>query len=498
MIGAGPGGLVTAKEALEAGFDVTVFEASDQIGGQWYTTADHSGIWPGMRANTSRAMTTFSDLPCADDVELHPPAERIRDYLRSYAQRFHVHDRVALDTPVRSVTAVGDGWSVDGQPFDAVVVASGRFHRPVVPEGLARFGGEMLHAYDYPGKEAYRGRRVLVYGNGVSGHEVSADIAEVEQVVSAYRKPRYVLQKVVRGVSSDWQWYTHVAALQRATLSREEVGRRLTDRVVAVAGNPRDFGAPAPDPDIFVAGHSLAQTYLQQVRAGRIVCRPGIAAVDGDEVTFADGSRESVDVIVCATGYALDIPYLPQSVWRTLGPGLHLHKRTLHPDLPHLAFVGQFPLQGPYFPLLELQARLVMYVWSGVVPEPDDTAMRRSVATAPPPIDAHHALAVMLSGAAGVAPDPAAHPDLAEPLLFGPMLPQRYRLDGPGSRPAAATEFARQLGRSPRAAVDPADIDDLPRLGLGHLARVVVPRADLPSRAGQADGRPSLRTPSTT
>ncbi len=39
IIGAGPGGLAAAKHALEAGFDVTVFEASDDLGGQWHTTA---------------------------------------------------------------------------------------------------------------------------------------------------------------------------------------------------------------------------------------------------------------------------------------------------------------------------------------------------------------------------------------------------------------------------------------------------------------------------
>jgi dimethylaniline monooxygenase (N-oxide forming) len=479
VVGAGPGGLVTAKEALEAGFDVTVFEAGDKVGGQWYTTADHSGVWPGMRTNTSRAMTAFSDLPCAYDLELHPRAEQIRDYLAAYTQIFHVSDRVALNSPVRSVTPIGNGWSVDGQPFDAVVVASGRFHRPVVPAGLAQFRGELLHTYDYPGKEAYRGRRVLVYGNGVSGHEVSSDIAEAEQVVSAYRKPRYVLQKVVRGVSSDWQWYTHIAALQRAMLPREEVGRRLTERVLAVAGNPRDFGAPAPDPNIFVAGHSLAQSYLEQVRAGRIVCRPDIAGVDGRSITFTDGSRETVDVVICATGYALDIPYLPQEVWRTIGPRLHLHRRTLHPDLPHLAFVGQFALQGPYFPLLELQARYIAHVWSGALPEPDEADMRRSVAAAPPPVDAHHMLAVELAEAAGVAPELDARPGLVEPLLFGPMLPQRYRLDGPGSRPEAAAEYARELRRSPRATVDPADTADLPRMGLGHLGGLVAPDVDV-------------------
>ena len=53
VVGAGPGGLVTAKHALEAGFDVSVFEESDDVGGQWHTRAPHSGIWPGM--HTDRA-----------------------------------------------------------------------------------------------------------------------------------------------------------------------------------------------------------------------------------------------------------------------------------------------------------------------------------------------------------------------------------------------------------------------------------------------------------
>ena len=54
---------MAAKHAIEAGFEVSVFEASDDLGGQWNTAAAHSGIWPGMRTNTSRAMTAFSDYP---------------------------------------------------------------------------------------------------------------------------------------------------------------------------------------------------------------------------------------------------------------------------------------------------------------------------------------------------------------------------------------------------------------------------------------------------
>ena len=70
----------------------------------------------------------------------------------------------------------------------------------------------------------------------------------------------------------------------------------------------------------------------------------------------------------------------------------------------------------------------------------------------------------------GVAPDLLARPDLTEPLLFGPMLPPRYRLDGPGARADAADRFREQLAASPRAPVDPADVEALRGFGLGAAA----------------------------
>ena len=475
VIGAGPGGLVSAKHAIEAGFEVSVFEASGDLGGQWNTAAAHSGIWPGMRTNTSRAMTAFSDYPAPPSHELHPFAEQIHQYLRSYSDAFGVTDRIRFNTRVNDLRPA---WQVDGEPFDAVIVATGRFRTPVLPTGLDGFTGELLHAFDYPGADQFRDRRVLVYGNGVSGHEIASDIATVTNVISAYRKPRYVLQKNVAGVSSDWQWYTHIGALRRAAMSPADYGALLRDRVLNVAGNPAEFGALEPSADFLVAGHSLSQDYLEQVRAGAIDCRPAIVAVRGDQVTFADGSSEHVDAIICATGYRLDIPYLSAELRSLLGPDLRLHLRTMHPDLPFFGVVGEFNLQGPYFPLLELQARWIVGAWSGAGPELDDAAARKSIATPPPAIDSHNALAVALAEAAGVAPDVRAHADLAEPLLFGPMLPPRYRLDGPGAHADAAATFRDQLAASPRAAVEPDDIAALAGVGYGDLLPVIGTGAD--------------------
>ena len=472
-MGAGPSGLVAAKHALEAGFDATVFEASDDLGGQWYSTAAHSGVWPGMRTNTSRAMTAFSDFPAPAEHPLHPTAEQIHDYLRAYARHFGVGDRIRFGT---EVVRLAPGWEVNGERFDAVVIASGRFRKPRMPPGLDAFAGELIHSFDYPGAEPFRDRRALVYGNGISGVEIASDLAPVTAVVSAFRKPRYVIQKVVDGVSSDWQWYTAFGALERRRLARDELGRRLRERVLRLAGNPASFGAPEPHADFFAAGISLCQDYLSQVADGSIVCRPGIAAVDGRAITFTDGSRATVDAIVCATGFELDIPYLDAGLWSVLGPGLALYQRTLHPDLDGFGVVGQFFAQGPYFPLLELQARWIVAIWAGDVAPPDRATMRRAI-TEPPPVDPHNALAAALADELGVAPDLLARPELTEALLFGPMLPPRYRIDGPGARPDAVELFAEQLAASPRAPLDPADVEALRGFGLAEAADVVADHA---------------------
>jgi hypothetical protein len=471
IIGAGPSGITAAKHALEAGFDATVFEAGDALGGQWDTTAAHSGVWPEMRTNTSRAMTAFSDFPAPDGHPLHPAAEQIHAYLEAYARAFGVIDRIRFGTEVADVRP---RWTVDGEAFDGVVVASGRFRRPRLPPGVDGFRGEVLHSFDYPGAEPFRDRATLVYGNGISGLEIASDLAPYAPVVSAFRKPRYVIQKVVDGVSSDWQWYTLFGALERRFLAPGEWARRQRRRILRVAGNPADFGAPEPSEDLAAAGLSLCQEYLAQVQDGSVVCRPDIAAVDGTMVVFTDGSTATVEAIVCATGYDVDIPYLDEQVARLLGSrDLALYQRTFHPDLHGLGVMGQFLAQGPYFPLLELQARWIVAVWSGQVALPDDARMRDVMVRPRPPLDAHNALALTLSEELGVAPQPEGWPDLCEPLLFGPLLPPRYRLAGPGAAPDAAALFAGQLAASPRALVDPADVAALPGLGCEDAAATI-------------------------
>ena len=102
-----------------------------------------------MHTNTSRAMTAFSDFP-------GPPTCRSTGCRAGtrlpgrYAQAFGVVDHIRFNARVEDVRP---GWTVDGEPFDAVVVASGRFRKPRLPAVVDGFRGELLHAFDYPGPE---------------------------------------------------------------------------------------------------------------------------------------------------------------------------------------------------------------------------------------------------------------------------------------------------------------------------------------------------------
>ena len=55
-------------------------------------------------------------------------------------------------------------------------------------------------------------------------------------------------------------------------------------------------------------------------------------------------------------------------------------------------------------------------------------------------------LAVALSQEAGVAPDLAARPEITRHLLFGPLAPAQFRLDGHGRRADALQLYKRVVG----------------------------------------------------
>ncbi|AQA05223.1 dimethylaniline monooxygenase [Mycobacterium sp. MS1601] len=456
VIGAGPGGLVTARWLLSQGFEPVIFEQGTTLGGQWTGEAGRSGVWPQMHTNTSRILTSFSDLAPGDGA-VFPRNQDVLDYLRRYARAWDLQRRIRFGTSVVSLRRDAGSWLVayagGVEPFERVVVATGRFRAPVIPaiNGLGTFAGQVSSAFEFRGADAHEDRRVLVAGCAVSALEIAAELAQrgAAQVVLTQRRQRYVLPKFAAGVPSDHRIFTRYGALAAELLEPAEVDRQLREIVVEANGSPEQYGAPAPDPSLFAAGVTLSQHYLPLVAEGRINVRPWIDHISGNAVTFTDGATEQFDTMVFGTGFRLDLPFLSDEVRRILGlDDVHLDadRYTFHPDLPGLAFCGFWDQSGGYFVPLELQARWIAYTWGGTVAAVTEAEQRAAIAT----YRARRGLsqktrmnvaAVTFARAAGVEPTLANWPQLRRALLFGPLAPSAFRLEGPDALPDAVTRF---------------------------------------------------------
>jgi hypothetical protein len=464
IIGAGPGGIVAARYLKSEGFKPVVFEQGERLGGQWSAEPHHSGVWPSMRTNTSRILTSFSDLPHDSGSPAYPTNQAMGAYLRKYADLFDLTPCIRLRSAVRELRRdASSGWIVrtdNGEErYDRVVVATGRYNKPAIPHvpGLESFSGPggVSHAFCYKRPEDYRGLRVLVAGCSISSLEIASDLAMLgaSRVVVTNRKQRYVMPKIVAGVPGDHLAFNRFSALAGETFPLAAVAAGLKQFILQAAGNPAQFGAPMPPDNVFEASITQSQFFLPLVAEGRISVKPWIESVSGQTVQFQGGVSEAFDAIVFGTGYDLHLPFLSDDIRHTLDLDachIDLYKLTFHPGLPGLAFLGLFELMGPYYPVLELQARWIAYTFSGARPLPSTDELEAGVAAyrarrGAPQMLPNHTVALLFSRAAGVEPDLQQWPSLARALLFGPLTPMSFRISGRDSLPDAPQKFADEV-----------------------------------------------------
>jgi dimethylaniline monooxygenase (N-oxide forming) len=168
-------------------------------------------------------------------------------------------------------------------------------------------------------------------------------------------------------------------------------------------------------------------------------------------VSFTDDSAEEFDGILFGTGFDLHLPFLSEEIRALLdldSTHMDVDRYTFHPDLPGLAFVGMWDQSGGYFVPLELQARWIAYTWGGTIPAMSETSQRSSIAACRarrgmPQKTRMNLAALAFAGAAGVEPSVENWPQLRRALLFGPLAPSCFRLEGPDALPDAAARFAR-------------------------------------------------------
>src|ERR1700742_1698911 len=103
VIGAGVSGLTTIKALRDWGVDHACFEASDEVGGNWYfrNPNGRSSAYRSLHIDTSKTAISFQDFPMDDRYPDFPHHTEIHRFLCEYADRFGLREHIRLGVTVR-------------------------------------------------------------------------------------------------------------------------------------------------------------------------------------------------------------------------------------------------------------------------------------------------------------------------------------------------------------------------------------------------------------
>ncbi len=390
VIGAGAAGLSTAKYLLENGFDnVTVFEIGTQIGGLWCYRNDskRSAAYRTLHINTARNVTRFSDFKFDDQVQLFPDHWDMHRYLVAYADHFDITRRIRFNSRVVQVRPAPDYrqdaplWEVElvngaVETFERVIVASGHLSVPLhVPEFRDKFQGEYVHSHDYREPEPFVGKRICVVGVGNSACDIASDVCVTSKgTVMVARSGVMIAPKLIFG-----RPFTDVTMKLYKRWMPDNLRRRIIRFLVyLVHGRMTDLGFK---PLTKRAHPSTSAVLIQHIAYRRVTVKQGIERIEGKRLYFTDGTNEEFDALIAATGYLIDLPFIPPSVVPVENNSVDLYKRVCAPGWPGLYFVGLLnSTANGLNQIFEYQARWICALERGDAVLPSADEMRADIA----------------------------------------------------------------------------------------------------------------------
>lgn len=309
VIGAGQAGLTIGYFLAQQGRRFVILDEADSIGAAWRTR------WESLTLFTPRRYSGLLGLPFPGDPEDYPIRDEVIAYLEQYAKTFDLP--IKLNSRVRRLGSEDGRFllEVDGGTItaDQVVVATGPFQMPFIPEFAGRLAPDLfqVHSIEYLKPGDVPAGTVLVVGGGNTGFQIAKELAATHKVCLAVGSRQTPLPQRFLGRDLFW-WLTKTGVLNKTVESR--LGRKLRHRDTLIGSSPRE----------------LRQRY-------RVELKPRAVDASGRVVRFEDGSEREVDALIWATGYRSDYSWIELPV---LDPDGRVRHRRGVTDVPGLCFLG--------------------------------------------------------------------------------------------------------------------------------------------------------------
>ena len=205
IIGSGPCGLSMMRSFQQAEVngekipEIVCFDKQDDWGGlwnySWRTGSDQYGdpvpnsMYRYLWSNGPKECLEFADYSFdkhfGQPIPSFPPRAVLYDYILGRAKNADLKKYIKFGTTVTNTTYNGSQFeitslnkkdgSVSKENFDYMVVATGHFSVPYMPEyeGMQSFPGRIMHSHDFRDAEEFRGKDVVVLGSSYSAEDIS-------------------------------------------------------------------------------------------------------------------------------------------------------------------------------------------------------------------------------------------------------------------------------------------------------------------------------------
>jgi cation diffusion facilitator CzcD-associated flavoprotein CzcO len=346
VLGAGHNGLSIAARLGALDVPTLVIDREARVGDQWRKRY----------ASLALHSTVFGDhlpyLPLPPTWTAHTPKDKYADWLESYAKLLDINVWAGTTFLNGHYDKDAERWTIYVRRADGsirelhprhFVVAGGLFGSPKIPavKGIEGFKGVVVHSDEFQGGADFPGKKALVVGAGVSGHEIVHDLYEHgTDVTMLQRSATYV----VTYDSYHKYWSGHFTedpifppefadqiAYATPNLRSDEINKVLVQRAkendqdlldrLAARGFKFEWG---PDGTGIIGAHMSGRDSYQinigaseLIADGKVHLKQGVELVevkDGNTAVFSDGSELEVQLIVFATGY--------EQFWNHIKPAL--------------------------------------------------------------------------------------------------------------------------------------------------------------------------------
>lgn len=320
VIGGGQAGLATGYHLARRGLRFIILEAHERVGESWRRR------WDALRTFTSARYDGLPGMSFPAPPHHFPTKDQVADYVEAYARRFELPIRTGLRVDRLRRTDDADGTfevlaADERLDAAAVVVATGAFHEPRIPD----FGAQLdptirqLHSSEYRNIAQLQPGGVLVVGASNSGGEIAFDVAREHETWLSGRDtgqmPFDIDGHVARLLDPPfWFFISHVVTV------RTPIGRSARPFV-------QQHGGPLER----VRRKDLAAAGVHRVVARTVGVSGGLPMLD-------DGQVLDVRNVIWATGFRHDYPWIELPI---SGPdGWPINERGVVPTAPGLYFVG--------------------------------------------------------------------------------------------------------------------------------------------------------------